>query len=178
MPGLASVCYALPGICVSKITFHAHPYQTGLQPGPPWKVQAFPRTFHATPHHTTFCGLLAWKVIFVSRIPHPPQPAQPAPHGPHPAPTRPPPCPTRPSRAHPGIPDLSLQERNRPSTQFFRLMCHIRNTPTAFSQCFWAGEQFRPPVFAFPLPDLSDEERKWRERPILFSVRMTIPLVI
>ena len=35
----------------------------GLWGIPPWKVQAFPRTFHAAPHHTTFCGLLAWKVI-------------------------------------------------------------------------------------------------------------------
>ena len=52
-----------PGMPVSKITFHAHPYQTGLQPVLQWKVQTFPRTVHTAPHHTTFCGLLAWKVI-------------------------------------------------------------------------------------------------------------------
>ena len=52
-----------PGMPVSKITFHAYPYQTGLQPVLQWKVQTFPRTVHTAPHHTTFCGLLAWKVI-------------------------------------------------------------------------------------------------------------------
>ena len=54
---------------VSKITFHAHPYQTGLQPVLQWKVQTFPRTVHTAPHHTTFCGLQPWKVIFVSHVP-------------------------------------------------------------------------------------------------------------
>ena len=54
---------------VSKITFHAHPYQTGLQPVLQWKVQTFPRTVHTAPHHTTFCGLQPWKVIFVSHFP-------------------------------------------------------------------------------------------------------------
>ena len=34
---------------------------------PPWKVH-FPRTFHTTPHHTTFCGLPPWKVIFIMYI--------------------------------------------------------------------------------------------------------------
>ena len=54
---------------MSKITFHAHPYQTGLQPVLQWKVQTFPRTVHTAPHHTTFCGLQPWKVIFVSHFP-------------------------------------------------------------------------------------------------------------
>ena len=54
---------------VSKITFHAHPYQTDLQPVLQWKVQTFPRTVHTAPHHTTFCGLQPWKVIFVSHFP-------------------------------------------------------------------------------------------------------------
>ena len=58
-----------PGMPVSKITFHAHPYQTGLQPVLQWKVQTFPRTVHTAPHHTTFCGLQPWKVIFVSHFP-------------------------------------------------------------------------------------------------------------
>ena len=58
-----------PGMPVSKITFHAHPYQTGLQPVLQWKVQTFPRTVHTAPHHTTFCGLQPWKVIFVSHVP-------------------------------------------------------------------------------------------------------------
>ena len=53
-PDLCLLCPALPGICVSKITFHAHPYQTGLQPVTPWKMQTFPRTIHAAPHYTTF----------------------------------------------------------------------------------------------------------------------------
>ena len=68
-PDLCLLCPALPGICVSKITFHAHPYQTGLQPVLQWKVQTFPRTVHTAPHHTTFCGLQPWKVIFVSHFP-------------------------------------------------------------------------------------------------------------
>ena len=54
---------------MSKITFHAHPYQTGLQPVLQCKVQTFPRTVHTAPHHTTFCGLQPWKVIFVSHFP-------------------------------------------------------------------------------------------------------------
>ena len=54
-----------PGMPVSKITFHAYPYQTGLQPVLQWKVQTFPRTVHTAPHHTTFCGLQPWKVIFI-----------------------------------------------------------------------------------------------------------------
>ena len=58
-----------PGMPVSKITFHAYPYQTGLQPVLQWKVQTFPRTVHTAPHHTTFCGLQPWKVIFVSHFP-------------------------------------------------------------------------------------------------------------
>ena len=57
---------SVPGMPVSKITFHAHPCQTGLHPCPPWKVQAFPRTFRAAPHHTTFCALLAWNVILIT----------------------------------------------------------------------------------------------------------------
>ena len=57
-----------PGMPVSKITFHAYPYQTGLQPVLQWKVQTFPRTVHTAPHHTTFCGLQPWKVIFVSHF--------------------------------------------------------------------------------------------------------------
>ena len=58
-----------PGMPVSKITFHAYPYQTGLQPVLQWKVQTFPRTVHTAPHHTTFCGLQPWKVIFGSHVP-------------------------------------------------------------------------------------------------------------
>ena len=54
---------------MSKITFHTHPYQTGLQPVLQWKVQTFPRIVHTAPHHTTFCGLQPWKVIFVSHFP-------------------------------------------------------------------------------------------------------------
>ena len=56
---------SVPGMPVSKITFHATLCQTGLQPGPLWKVQAFARTIHAAPHHTSFCGIPPWKVIFI-----------------------------------------------------------------------------------------------------------------
>ena len=51
---------------MSKITFHATLCQTGLQPGPLWKVQAFARTIHAAPHPNAFSGIPPWKVILFS----------------------------------------------------------------------------------------------------------------